>query len=533
MKHVQTDVLVIGSGIAGLSYALKASEHGSVAVITKKRRADSSTNWAQGGVAAVFDPADSVALHARDTFTAGCGLCHGVAVRTLVREGPARVRELVAWGVEFTRDGRVFSLGREGGHSHRRILHAEDLTGREIERALLAALSERENVSLLEDHIAVDFTIGTVGDTGERRCTGAIALDHVNGHRLVFDAAVTLLAAGGTGQLYRHTTNPDIATGDGVAMAYRAGARIANLEFVQFHPTALYPAAEHAFLISEAVRGEGAVLRRQDGTDLMEGVHKLGSLAPRDIVARTIDLELKRSGSNHVLLDLSPIPSHTIEERFPGILAECASRGIDMRREPVPVVPAAHYACGGAMTDAHGRTSIPGLYAAGEVACTGVHGANRLASNSLLEAVVYSHRAAAQIPGELARRAVIDVSSNSPGSQAPGRSNGDRSEARKAVRDGIRTLMWDDVGIVRETSRLDAAASAMKALRRDAEQEMQAAPNAPDALELRNIAETAALVIECARQRRESRGLHHNLDIPFRDNERQLHDTVLVRRDER
>jgi L-aspartate oxidase len=528
VRRVQTDVLVIGSGIAGLSYALKVSAHASVAIVTKKRRADSSTNWAQGGVAAVFDPSDSEAYHARDTFIAGCGLCHGGAVRGLVREGPSRVRELVEWGVQFTRTGQGFSLGREGGHSRRRILHAQDLTGREIERALLAALNEHANVELFEDHIAVDLVRGTIDGTGRRCCVGAIALDHVHKEAVAFEAAVTFLAAGGTGQLYRHTTNPEIATGDGVAMAWRAGARVANLEFVQFHPTAMYPADEGAFLISEAVRGEGAILRREDGTPLMEGVHALGSLAPRDIVARAIDLELKQSGSRHVLLDLSPIPVETIEGRFPGILAECGRRGVDLRSDPVPVVPAAHYACGGVWTDEVGRTSIEGLYAAGEVACTGVHGANRLASNSLLEAVVYSHRAAGNVVAERARRDHAPVSVTWPWNAVDAGAEDTRRRERDRLRQTIRDLMWDCVGIVRDTVRLNEAADAIAPIFEAANHEAEQAPGHDDAIELRNMAQTARLVIECARGRRESRGLHHNMDYPYRDNERYLRDTVLV-----
>jgi L-aspartate oxidase len=531
MKTIETDVLVIGSGIAGLSYALKASESGSVSIITKKRRADSSTNWAQGGMAVVLDPEDSYRLHARDTFLAGAGLCHGLAVRDLVHEGPLRVRELAEWGVAFTRTASGFSLGREGGHSRRRIVHAADLTGREIERALLAALADHTGVQMFEDHIAVDFLVGPFGNNGERRCAGVIARDHVLDEAVTFESAVTLLAAGGMGQLYRHTTNPDIATADGVAMAWRAGARVSNLEFVQFHPTALYPAAEHAFLISEAVRGEGAVLRCTDGRSLMEGVHPLGSLAPRDVVARAIDVELKQSGAPYVYLDLSPIPAGTIEARFPGILAECASRGIDIRKDRVPVVPAAHYACGGVQTDASGRTSIGGLYAAGEVACTGVHGANRLASNSLLEAVVYTHRAAAAVPAEIALRDGRPIPADTGGHVYASGPVEARREQRQSLRTRLRTVMWDHVGIVRDTKRLDEAAATMDELVEATRAEYAAAPGSPDAIELRNMAETAVLIIEGARTRKESRGLHHNLDYPYRDNERFLRDTILARKE--
>jgi L-aspartate oxidase len=552
MKTVSSDVLVIGTGIAGLSFALKASEHGSVAMVTKKRRADSSTNWAQGGVAAVFAADDAPGLHARDTFLAGAGLCHSGAVRALVREGPPRVRDLEAWGVAFTQSGGTYELGREGGHSKRRIVHAGDLTGREIERALLAALAQRRNVSLFEDHVAIDLVLGLEGATGRPRCQGATALDHVHNERVHFEAGVVMLAAGGLGQVYPHTTNPDIATGDGMAMAYRAGATLANLEFVQFHPTALYPADEHAFLISEAVRGEGALLRRLDGTLLMEGVHPLGSLAPRDVVARAIDFELKRSGGTHVLLDLTPIGRERLERRFPGILAECTTRGFDLPREALPVVPAAHYACGGVLTDAAGRTSIAGLFAAGEVACTGVHGANRLASNSLLEAVVYSHRAAAGVPLELRRASAQAVSGPSAGSavasgrvvgegraaaqsHAPGQGGsapqaGDGAGEVAALRAELRRLMWADAGIVRQTERLDAAASEVSRIRELATVRAAGQHDAA-AIELRNLADTAALILACALRRRESRGLHYNVDHPYRDNERWLRDTVLVGED--
>ena len=525
MKHVRSDIVVIGSGIAGLSYALKVSHHGSVAVVTKKRRADSNTNWAQGGLAAVLHPSDSVDLHARDTMVAGCGLCVRSAVAGLVREGPDRVRELVEWGVKFTRHEGEFSLGLEGGHSHRRIVHAEDLTGREIERALVTALGERGNVELYEDHIALDLVLRPADGAGRGRCRGVVAYDHANGEWVAFEAQVVMLAAGGIGQVYRHTTNPDIATGDGVAMAWRAGADVANLEFVQFHPTALYPAREYAFLISEAVRGEGAVLRRRDGSPLMEGVHPRGSLAPRDVVARAIHAELMRSGEAWVDLDLSPIATARIESRFPGILAECARRGIDITREPVPVVPAAHYGCGGVVTDYEGRTTIPGLYASGEVACTGVHGANRLASNSLLEAVVYSHRAAAQVQHEMAKADTEPV----PAMFAePAFSKADAAVDVEGVRERLRRVMWEEVGIVRDRAGLERAAGVVAELRDLATAALAAGPADPASIELRNLCVTATLIIECAQQRRESRGLHHDLDHPYRDNEHFLRDTVLT-----
>lgn len=530
MKTVSSDVLVVGSGMAGLTFALKAAAFGSVTVVTKKRRADSNTNYAQGGIAAALAPDDSPAIHARDTLLTGAGLCHGEAVRRLAVEGPARVRDLERWGVEFTRAGVGYSLGREGGHTRRRVLHAGDLTGREVETALLAALAEMPGVELYEDHIGIDLLTKFGGHSGLRRCTGMVTLDHVRGEIVVFEAAVVMLAAGGLGQVYRHTTNPDIATGDGLAMAWRAGVEVANLEFVQFHPTALHPAGEHAFLISEAIRGEGAILRRRDGVPLMDGVHPLGSLAPRDVVARAIDAELKRSGQAFVLLDLSPIPADTLAHRFPRIIAECEQRGFDAARDPLPVVPAAHYACGGVRTDAGARTSLPGLLASGEVACTGVHGANRLASNSLLEAVVFSHRAAERLPGEL-QRAAAELRGTGPAGawlgSLPAAADVETTDST-AQRAQIRDLAWELAGIVRTTKSLEEASSRLMTLKAGIDREFEQQPLSTGGIELRNLAETAALIIESARRRRESRGLHYVTDHPYRDNEHQLHDTVLV-----
>lgn len=524
MKQVATDVIVIGSGIAGLSYALKAADSARVILITKKERAASSTNYAQGGIAAVMDPQDSLELHIRDTLVAGAGLCHPAAVQALVREGPERVRDLMNWGVDFTRAGSALSLGREGGHSQRRIVHAADLTGREIERALLAALAAHANVELVEDCIAIDLLKGSDAHTGAERCAGVLGLDHRRNVLVAFTARVTLLATGGFGQAYRHTTNPDIATGDGVAMAGRIGAELANLEFVQFHPTALYPATEHAFLISEAVRGEGAVLRRMDGTPLMTGIHAMGSLAPRDVVARAIDQTLKERGDPHVWLDLSPIPERHLRARFPNIVAECESRGIDVGREALPVVPAAHYACGGVRTNASGQTTVAGLFAAGEVACTGVHGANRLASNSLLEAVVYSHRAAQQLESELVKPPpeLHDVAADGIATAATDPAWGD-------LRAELRNLMWEDAGIVRNDARLQRAAETLRIMHTRIEQRFRERGVSPEAVEARNLAETAALVVQCALLRKESRGLHYTTDYPYRDNESFLQDTIIRR----
>jgi L-aspartate oxidase len=535
MRRMESDILVIGSGIAGLTFALKAAEHGGVCVVTKKERAVSSTNYAQGGIAAVMAGDDSPELHVRDTLVAGAGLCHLHSVEALVREGPAHVRDLMDWGVRFTQSAGALSLGREGGHSRRRIVHAGDLTGREIESALLHAVGQHPRIRLVEDLQAVDLLTGRDHRTGGVRCTGALLLEHRTGELMEFGAGLVLLATGGLGQAYRHTTNPDIATADGIAMAYRAGVAVANLEFVQFHPTALYPAAEHAFLISEAVRGEGAVLRRMDGSSLMDGVHALGSLAPRDIVARTIDLELKASSAPHVLLDLTPVSRSGIEQRFPGILAECRNRGIDILNEPIPVVPAAHYSCGGVVTDADGRTTLPGLFAAGEVACTGVHGANRLASNSLLEAVVYSHRAAQCVSAELAL-ADRSLSSSSSSSSSSSRvanaawaeaSAGARTTTERA-RTRLRDLMWEDAGIARSDGRLKEADEELGELAETAETVFAGVIDTAT-VELRNLLEVSRLIVACARERRESRGLHYNVDHPHRDNERFLRPTVVIR----
>ncbi len=537
MSHT-TDVLVIGSGIAGLTYALKAAVHGEVLLVTKKERADSNTNYARGGIAAVLGEDDDPAHHVRDTLVAGAGLCHREAVEELVREGPDRVRDLMAWGTSFARGeaGRL-SLGREGGHSRRRIVHAGDRTGREIERALLEAVAEEPRVRVEEDWLVVEL-LTRPDARGGRRCSGARVLDHRTARVLDVPARVTMLATGGCGQAYLHTTNPGIATGDGVAMAHRAGARVANLEFIQFHPTALYPTEDPAFLISEAVRGEGAVLRTLDGDPFMERSHPLGSLAPRDVVARAVDREMKRRGDPHVVLDVSSLDPERAAERFPGAVEGCRARGIDPWEDGIPVVPAAHYVCGGVLTDRDAGTSLAGLLAAGEVACTGVHGANRLASNSLLEAVVFSHRAAAltgvlltgrEPAGHAADERAGETSTDSapPGRRGSGPGSVPDEAWIEERRLRLRALMWERVGIVRRDAWLEEAALRLEGMQAEVEERWCAWKWTPDWVELRNLVHVAGLIVRCARRRRESRGLHHNEDHPHRDNERHLRDTVL------
>jgi len=507
VKVIEADVLVLGSGIAGLSYAIKAAVHGEVVVLTKKEDSEASTNYAQGGIAAVMSPVDSVESHVADTLEAGAGLCDPEAVRLLVESGPARVRELIDLGVSFTyeRDDPLrLSLAREGGHTERRIVRSDDLTGRAIERGLLAA-SRRAGVRILEHVFALDLWIDEAA--GERRCVGALAVDRLTGEPRAVRAGVTFLATGGCGRVYRFTTNPGIATGDGIAMAWRAGAEVSNMEFVQFHPTALHPVGSLPFLISEAVRGEGAVVRDAEGRAFMAEYGERADLASRDVVARAIHSEMRRTGAEHVWLDCTPIPPTRFAERFPNILAECRSRGFDPPAEFLPVVPAAHYLCGGVRTDLDAATGVPGLLAAGEVACTGVHGANRLASNSLLEAVVFADRAAARSALDLVRpKRVVPAP---PEERFVPERNPDPGEIA-SMRSEIGRVLWEGAGIVRDDEGLARAARELEAMAAD----VPARPVSPSAAELANLHQTGTLIVRSAALRKESRGLHFTVSHP-------------------
>ena len=522
------DVLVLGSGIGGLMLALKAARQAQVLVLTKKRAEDANTNYAQGGIAAVFDPHDTFRAHERDTLRTGAGLCDRDVVREVVREAPERVRELEALGVDFNRTGRGFALGREGGHSARRIVHASDFTGQAIERALVERVRSHPRIRMLEDHLAVDLILASRMHGARRRgpdaCWGAYVMDRRSGTIRPVVARVTALATGGCGKVYLYTTNPDVATGDGLAMAWRAGVPVANLEFVQFHPTCLYHPQAKSFLLSEALRGEGAVLRTLDGTRFMPRVHRQAELAPRDVVARAIDREMKRRGEPHVFLDISHRPAAEVRARFPNIVAALERYGLDLTREPIPVVPAAHYMCGGAVATLSGRTALPGLLALGEVACTGLHGANRLASNSLLEALVGAHLAADEVRKRLLAPA-------RPPRAEPWRTRGARPPLETGIFDhnwdSVRRVMWDLVGIVRTDARLATATRRLALLREQIEDDYDRLKLSPDLIELRNIALVGSLIVECARKRRESRGLHFNLDTPRPGGPRWLKPTVL------
>jgi L-aspartate oxidase len=555
----RSDVLVIGGGIAGLSAALELAERGTVTVLFKRGAEESATHYAQGGVAAVVSPEDSIEAHVRDTLVAGAGLCHEDVVRLTVREGPERIRRLAELGVPFTRAARTeaavggtaafpddqtttvqggpvgdtgFDLGREGGHTSRRILHVQDMTGRAILQVLLERAREHRNIRVLEQHVAIDLLLQSKTEhrfgEGRDRCLGAYVMDAEAGRFAPFVADVTVLATGGAGKLYLYTSNPDVATGDGIAMAYRAGAKVANMEFFQFHPTCLFHPDARNFLISEALRGEGGVLRLRSGEPFMARYHAMKDLAPRDIVTRSIDRELKRTGDDCVFLDMTHISGDFLAARFPNIHQACLGFGIDLRRDPIPVVPAAHYCCGGAKTDAFGQTSIPGLYACGEVACTGLHGANRLASNSLLEALVFAHRVARHVAGG-DRPAAIPTDLVIPEWNLGYAKVSDESVVISQNWDAIRRLMWNYVGIVRSNLRLERARKRIDLLLDEVHQDYWRYCPTRDLLELRNIATVARITIESAASRRESRGLHYHLDYPEQDDVLGGSDTVLWR----
>ncbi|MFH1618334.1 MAG: L-aspartate oxidase [bacterium] len=510
----ESDFLIIGSGIAGLLAASKLSSLGPVTVVTKEEASRSNTNFAQGGIASVTDFSDSFDSHIRDTLEAGAGLCDTETVGITVREGPERIKELMRLGVSFTKKESGFDLGLEGGHSKRRILHVRDFTGREIEKVLLDSCRKNPNIRFYENHVAVDLILEKSSRETKpenNRCRGAYVLDTAAGEVHAFKAGRIILASGGAGKVYLYTSNPDIATGDGMAMAFRAGVPLHNLEFVQFHPTCLYHPKAKSFLISEALRGEGGILRLADGTAFMKRYSPSAELAPRDIVARAIDSELKRTGEDCVYLDMTHLKAEFLKSRFPNIDEKCLSLGIDLAARPIPVVPAAHFFCGGTAVDIRGATCLPGLYSIGEVSCTGLHGANRLASNSLLEACVFAHRV------------FLDISKNPPGPSAPFEpapwNPGTASQSDEAVViaqnwNEIRTMMWNYVGIVRSNKRLERAARRMELISEEIRQYYWDFLLTRDLVELRNIACLAEQIIRSAMARRESRGLHYNINCP-------------------
>lgn len=533
MEHT-SDILVIGSGLAGLGYALKVAEFARVNLITKKGLTETSTSKAQGGIAAVLGPDDRFEYHIKDTLTTGEGLSHPDIVELVVRQGPARIRELIDMGAHFDiGKDNGYDLGREGGHSHRRVIHAQDMTGAEVERILAERVLAHPNIQVYENHMGVNLITlervvrqGRVVTEAERTCLGAYVLNKGTGQVDSFMARITLLATGGVGKVYLYTSNPDIATGDGVAMAYRAGAWIGNMEFVQFHPTCLYHPAAKNFLISEALRGEGAILIDHRGLAFMEQYHALKDLAPRDTVARAIDLEMKKTGADCVYLNISHKPSDFVKSRFPNIYQECLKYGVDITVEPIPVVPAAHYMCGGVVTDIWGRTNISNLCAVGEVSMTGLHGANRLASNSLLEALVFSHQAAQvareTLPGLLSKPTVPVAAWDTYGAK-----DSEEGVVVSHSWDEIRRFMWNYVGIVRSDSRLLRAQDRIGPVLNEINEYYWKFLITSDLLELRNIAYVADLIIRMALRRKESRGLHYTLDYPRMDDENFHQDTVI------
>lgn len=529
----QSDFLIIGSGIAGLSLALNLAERGSVKLVTKREPEDSNTNLAQGGIASVLDPGDSFDLHVRDTLSAGAGLCRPDIVEAVIREGPDRIRDLIELGVPFTTTGGRLSLGLEGGHSRKRIVHCADLTGRQVEERLLEAALAHPAIELFRCHMAVNLigerhVVSPVsngpGGPGAPGVYGAYVLDVEDNTIEAFVSRRTILATGGAGKVYLYTTNPDIATGDGIAMAYRAGARIANLEFVQFHPTCLHHREVKSFLLSEALRGEGGRLVRSDGTRFMDDYDERAELAPRDVVAKAIDNEIKQSGDECVYLDMTHLDGDLLERRFPTIFAKCRSLGINIGTDPIPVVPATHYFCGGVDVDAWGRTSVHNLFAVGEVSHTGLHGANRLASNSLLEALVFARRTYEGVVRDL------DKPEKMP-EPLPWEDEGTEQPPSPVILehdwDNARRVMWDYVGIVRSDERLEIARQRMKQLSDTVHTLYWNRRITQDLLELRNIILVGGMIVDCALRRRESRGLHYTESHPARDDARFAKDTII------
>jgi L-aspartate oxidase len=538
---IETDILVLGSGSAGLFFALQCAKRSDlkIIIITKKERSESNTNYAQGGIASVMNAHDSYEAHIRDTLIAGAGLCHEDAVWVLVEEGPLRVRDLMKLGAQFTRDksGKLH-LGKEGGHSTHRIVHTRDLTGKEIERSLLAAVAAHPQITLLEDHYAIELLTDHQRLEHKQKkkdpikCYGAYILHEERGKvEIVRSRNAVMLATGGAGQIYLHTTNPQIATGDGVAMSYRAGAKIANMEFIQFHPTTLFIEGAHSFLISEAVRGAGGILRNLSGHRFMKNYDSVRmELAPRDIVERAIDSELKRRSDQFVLLDISHLPAAKIKKEFPNIYAKCKKFGIDITKDPIPVVPAAHYSCGGVMTDLHGRTNIENFYACGEVSMTGVHGANRLASNSLLGSLVFSYRAADDLLKAIKKHPKKEKKIQLIEWDESGTENAEEWVVIEHDRREVQQLMWDYVGIVRSTYRLKRSERRLKLILQEIEAYYRKTKVTMPLLELRNITLTALLIVRSALKRRESRGLHYMTDFPKPNPKLAKEDTILQKK---
>ncbi len=515
-QPANTDVLIIGSGAAGLSLALELADHAKVVILSKATLESGCTQYAQGGISAVLSEDDSLDSHVKDTLNAGAGLCDPDIVNFTVSEGPGRIAWLIEQGMPFTQisdsNGNInYHLTREGGHSHRRVIHADDATGRAITSTLSLKVNTHPNIRFLENHIAVDLIVGAKLGLSTSRCLGAYLLNIETGKVIVIGARFVALATGGAGKAYLYTSNPDVATGDGIAMAWRAGCRVANMEFIQFHPTCLFHPEAKSFLISEAVRGEGGKLQLPNGDAFMDRYDPRAELAPRDIVARAIDNEIKRLGCDNVFLDISHKPKSFIVEHFPNIYNRCLALGINMANQPIPVVPAAHYTCGGVMTNHHGCTDLEGLYAIGEIAFTGLHGANRMASNSLLECLVFAHAASLDILTQLND---IPTPPSLPGWDESRVTDSDEEVVVSHNWDELRRFMWDYVGIVRTSKRLQRAKRRVDLLRSEIQEYYRNFRVTNDLLELRNLSLVADLIIRSAQLRHESRGLHYTLDYP-------------------